>query len=80
MLVVFMSTPHRGSEFASDAVRELSRRLIRLPEMMLELGTKLSLTNPGYFRNKDLLTTTTSVDSLAPDCPIFDVMLRAPPI
>ena len=76
--VITIGTPHRGSEFASDAVRELSRRLIRLPEMMLELGTKLSLTNPGYFRNKDLLTTTTSVDSLAPDCPIFDVMLRAP--
>jgi hypothetical protein len=46
--------------------------------MMLELGTKLSLTNPGFFHNKDLLTMTTSIDSLAPDCPIFNVMLRAP--
>jgi hypothetical protein len=45
--------------------------------MMLELGTKLSLTNPGFFSNKELLTTTTSIDSLAPDCPIFPVMLRA---
>jgi pimeloyl-ACP methyl ester carboxylesterase len=75
--VVTIGTPHRGSEFASDAVRELSRRVIRLPEMMLELGTKLSLTNPGYFNNKDLLTTT-SIDSLSPECPIFDVMLAAP--
>jgi pimeloyl-ACP methyl ester carboxylesterase len=75
--VVTIGTPHRGSEFASDAVRELSRRLINLPEMMLELGTKLSLTNPGYFSNKDLLTTT-SIDSLSPECPIFNVMLAAP--
>jgi hypothetical protein len=75
--VVTLGTPHRGSEYASDALRELSHRLIELPEMMLELGNKLTLTNPGFFRNKELLTTTTSVDSLAPDCPIFPVMLRA---
>jgi pimeloyl-ACP methyl ester carboxylesterase len=76
--VVTIGTPHRGSTFANEATRELGRRLIHLPEMMLELGTKLSLTNPGFFTNKDLLTTTTSIDSLAPDCPIFPVMLTAP--
>jgi pimeloyl-ACP methyl ester carboxylesterase len=76
--VVTIGTPHRGSTFANDYTRGLSRRLIKLPEMMLELGTKLSLTNPGFFRDKDLLTTTTSIDSLAPGCPIFPVMLHAP--
>jgi pimeloyl-ACP methyl ester carboxylesterase len=76
--VVTIGTPHRGSTFASDWIRDVARRWIELPEMMLELGTKLTLTNPGYFRNKDLLTMTTSIDSLAPDCPIFSVMLRAP--
>lgn len=76
--VVTIGTPHRGSTYANDYTRELSRRLITLPEMMLELGNKLTLTNPGYFRNKDLLTMTTSIDSLAPDCPIFPVMLQAP--
>jgi pimeloyl-ACP methyl ester carboxylesterase len=76
--VVTIGTPHRGSEFANEYTRELSRQLIRLPEMMLELGTKLTLTNPGFFRNKDLLTMTTSIDSLAPDCPIFPALLQAP--
>jgi pimeloyl-ACP methyl ester carboxylesterase len=76
--VVTIGTPHRGSTFANDYTRGLSRRLIKLPEMMLELGTKLSLTNPGFFRDKDLLTMTTSIDSLSPNCPIFPVMLRAP--
>jgi pimeloyl-ACP methyl ester carboxylesterase len=76
--VVTIGTPHRGSSFANDYTRELGRRLIQLPEMMLELGTKLVLTNPGFFRNTDLLTMTTSIDSLAPDCPIFPLLQRAP--
>jgi pimeloyl-ACP methyl ester carboxylesterase len=76
--VVTIGTPHRGSTFANEYTRELSRRLIELPEMMLELGTKLATANPGVFRNTDLLTMTTSIDSLAPDCPIFPVMLSAP--
>jgi hypothetical protein len=76
--VVSIGTPHRGSDFASDYVRQASRLLITLPEMMLELGNKLTLMNPGYFRNTELLTTTTSIDSLAPDCPIFPAMREAP--
>jgi hypothetical protein len=34
--------------------------------------------NPGVFRNTELLTTTTSIDSLSPESPIFPTMLRAP--
>lgn len=75
--VITLGTPHRGSTFANSYVRELGRRWIKLPEMMLQLGNKLTLTNPGYFKNKELLTMTTSIDSLAPDCPIFPVMLEA---
>src|SRR4029079_13622979 len=73
--VVTLGTPHRGSDFANAATRELGRRLIRLPQMMLELGNTFALANPGFFTNMDLLTTNTSIDSLAPDCPIFPVML-----
>lgn len=76
--VVTIGTPHRGSSFANDYTRELARRLIQLPEMMLELGTRLMLTNPGFFRNTDLITMTTSIDSLAPDCPIFPLLAQAP--
>lgn len=76
--VVTIGTPHRGSTFANDWTRRLGRRWIQLPEMMLELGAKITLMNPGFFHNKDLLTMTTSIDSLAPDCPIFPAMLRAP--
>jgi pimeloyl-ACP methyl ester carboxylesterase len=75
--VVTLGTPHRGSDFANDYTRELSRRLITLPEMMLELGNKITRENPGYFRRTDVLTMNTSIDSLSPDCPIFPVLLGA---
>lgn len=75
--VITMGTPHRGSEFASDYVRLLGRKLIVLPKMMVELNTKVIRENPDYFKNTEMLTTTTSIDSLAPNCPIFDVLLNA---
>jgi hypothetical protein len=75
--VISMGTPHQGSIFANDYTRYLGRSLIFLPEMMTELSNKLIRENPGAFKNTDLLTTTTSIDSLAPDCPIFPVMQSA---
>ncbi len=77
--VITMGTPHRGSEFASDYVRLLSRKLITLPKMMVEFNTKVIRDNPGFFKNTEMLTTTTSIDSLAPSCPIFDILLSAQP-
>lgn len=75
--VVTLGTPHQGSDFANDTARYLGRSFIFLPEMMTELSNKLIRENPGAFRNTELLTTTTSIDSLAPDCPIFPVMQEA---
>lgn len=75
--VITIGTPHRGSVFANDYTRYVGRSWIKLPEMMVELGNKLIRDNPDTFRNTDLLTTTTSIDSLAPDCPIFPVIMQA---
>ena len=75
--VVTISTPHRGSSFASDYARLAAQRLIRLPEMMAELSNKLIRDNPDFFTNTELLTMTNSIDSLSPSDPIFPVMLKA---
>lgn len=75
--VITMGTPHRGSDFANDYTRLLGKKLIALPEMMVEMNNKLIRDNPGYFHATDLMTTTTSIDSLAPSCPIFPAMLAA---
>jgi hypothetical protein len=72
--VVTIGTPHHGSTSSNDYTQYLGRSLIRLPEMMVELSNKLIRENPGAFRNSELLTMTTSIDSLSPKCPIFPVL------
>lgn len=75
--VITIGTPHRGSEFANETTRWLAQKLITLPQMVMATGSRLVSQNPDFFKNTALLTTTTSIDSLAPDSPIFPVMLRA---
>ena len=72
--VVTIGTPNHGSTSSNDYTQYLGRSLIRLPEMMVELSNKLIRENPGAFRNSELLTMTTSIDSLSPKCPIFPVL------
>ncbi|MFK7737379.1 MAG: esterase/lipase family protein [Pirellulaceae bacterium] len=76
--VVTIGTPHRGSDYANDTTRWLGRKLIKLPSMMVASGQQLISQNPGVFRNTELLTTSTSIDSLSPDSPVFPAMWRAP--
>lgn len=76
--VVTIGTPHRGSDYANDTTRWLSRKLITLPTMMVLTGQNLVNKNPGVFQNADLLINSTSIDSLSPDSPVFPAMLRAP--
>ena len=75
--VVTIGTPHRGSDFANDYTRWLARKLIKLPKMFVSLGQRLNRANPGLFQDTQLLTESNAIDSLAPDSPIFPVMLRA---
>ncbi len=75
--VVTIGTPHRGSEFANDYTRWLGRKLINLPALVVSSGRRLTRANPDLFRDTTLLTEANAIDSLAPDSPIFPVMLRA---
>ncbi|MFY7874290.1 MAG: hypothetical protein ACOVQM_02515, partial [Pirellula sp.] len=75
--VVTIGTPHRGSDYANDYTRWIGRNVITLPSSITDMGNSLIRQNPGLFRNTELLTTTTSIDSLSPESPIFPTMLRA---
>jgi pimeloyl-ACP methyl ester carboxylesterase len=75
--VITIGTPHHGSTFANEYTRFLARKLISLPASMLGTAQRLTLENPGFFRDTDLLKISTSIDSLAPNAPIFPVMLAA---
>jgi pimeloyl-ACP methyl ester carboxylesterase len=75
--VVTIGTPHRGSDYANDYTRWVGRKLIKLPSSITDIGNSLIRQNPGVFRNTELLTATTSIDSLSPQSPVFPTMLRA---
>jgi pimeloyl-ACP methyl ester carboxylesterase len=75
--VVTIGTPHRGSDFANDYTRWFAKKLIALPEMVVRTKQRIVADNPGFFRDTELLSITTSIDSLAPDSPVLPVLLRA---
>ncbi|WP_186775196.1 esterase/lipase family protein [Allorhodopirellula solitaria] len=75
--VITIGTPHRGSDLANSATRWLAGKLIQLPKMAISTSTRLIRANPNFFRDTRLITDANAVDSLAPDSPIFPVMLRA---
>lgn len=76
--VVTIGTPHRGSDYANDYTRWLGRKLITLPEMMVRATQGLTRNNPGFFKDTDLLTISTSIDSLAPTSPVLPLILKSP--
>lgn len=75
--VVTIGTPHRGSTLANSATRWLAGKIIKLPKIAVSTGSRLTRANPGFFRDTRLLTEANAVDSLAPDSPIFPVLMRA---
>jgi len=76
--VITIGTPHQGSNYANDYTRWLGRKFIELPTAMVDAGHALVRQNPDFFRDTDLLTTQTAIDSLSPSSPIFHAMERAP--
>lgn len=75
--VVTIGTPHRGSDFVNDYTRWLARKFIKLPTMAVMSGNRLVSENRSLFKDTDMLTVSNAIDSLAPDSPIFPVMMRA---
>lgn len=76
--VVMIAAPHRGSNFSNAATRWLGRRLISLPERLVQNRESLLLEYPQLFPSKSLLRINTSIDSFASDSPILPLMLRSP--
>ena len=72
--LITIGTPHDGSHFANEYTRWIARKLIRLPNLFVQTSQSLVRDNPGVFLNPELLTITTSIDSLAPDSPILPVL------
>ncbi|MCA9178371.1 MAG: alpha/beta fold hydrolase [Planctomycetales bacterium] len=74
--VVSIGTPYRGSNFANDYTRWLSRKLITVPKRMVQAQQRLL--NLDGLQNSELLRITTSIDSLAPSSPILKPLRESP--
>ena len=77
--VIFISTPHRGSDLATNLLGQVFTRLVKLPETLVSVG----LDEARYIRNapghKHLDRFPDSVDTLAPNND-FVVALKDVPI
>jgi hypothetical protein len=75
--VITIATPFQGSDFANPATRWVGQKLIQLPSLVTDEMAQFARTNRDQLHDTLLLTTSTSVDALAPDNPFFKAMREA---
>jgi pimeloyl-ACP methyl ester carboxylesterase len=73
---VFISTPHRGSRFATNAIGKLGRRLVTAPGRMMEFTQNIAEASPDAFSSIKGFDPgkITSIDSLRPDNPTLKAL------
>ncbi len=74
--VITIATPLRGSDVANFATRWVGRRLIELPDVVTRDFQELARQNKAKLKSSTLVTTT-SIDSLASDNPVFEAIAAA---
>lgn len=72
--VVTIATPHHGSTFSNQTTQYLLDKLIH-PDFLVNAQEKLFRDNKDLLFGGSLLKINTSIDSLAPNTPIFSLML-----
>jgi len=75
--VVTIATPHRGSSFSNQTTQWMLDKLIHLPQKLATSQQKLFRENQEAFPQRSLLRIETSIDALAPACPVFPVLLAS---
>jgi pimeloyl-ACP methyl ester carboxylesterase len=74
--VIFLATPHRGSQLSEKPIGRLISRLISLPTAVVKTRDDLIARNPGVFNENFQEKMPTSVDNLAPDSPVIQATAR----
>ncbi|HEV3167236.1 MAG TPA: hypothetical protein VGZ22_24720 [Isosphaeraceae bacterium] len=77
--VVFLATPHRGSDLSRGVVGRISSGLIAEPERISELLATLVKDNPEAFDRRQFRRLPTSIDTLEPDSPYLLALLAMTP-
>jgi pimeloyl-ACP methyl ester carboxylesterase len=73
--VVFLATPHRGSDYSRKFVGRLGSNLITEPDRYTKLLGQLVKDNPDAFPAR-FAKLPTSIETLEPDSPILQALLR----
>lgn len=77
--VVFLATPHRGSDLSRNVVGRLGTNLIADPDRIADLLSKLIKDNPDSFDRRQFRRMPTSIESLDTDSPILLQLLAMQP-
>ncbi len=77
--VVFLGTPHRGSELSRSTIGRLSSNLISEPDQISGLLSRLIRDNPDAFDRKAFRRLPTSIDTLDTDAPVLLALLAMRP-
>lgn len=77
--VVFLATPHRGSEYANGFFGRLGSNLITQPDEYASLLTQLVKNNPDAFNTRRFSRLPTSIETLTVDAPVLNALLAMPP-
>lgn len=75
--VVFIATPHRGSDFTDRTIARLTSKMIFLPATILDASQRLASENPGAF-SPTFERIPTSLDNLAPESPVIQATATLP--
>ena len=76
--VITIATPFRGSKYSNNATQWLIRSTSKVPKQLTGALRTFSLEQRDEISNHSLLDIENGVESLSPDSPFFDAMLKIP--
>ncbi len=76
--VVFLATPHRGSDLSRGVVGRVGASLISDPDHISDLLGRLLKDNPDAFERRRFRRLPSSIETLEPDSPILQAILQMP--
>jgi pimeloyl-ACP methyl ester carboxylesterase len=77
--VVFLATPHRGSDLSRNVIGRLSTNLIVEPDHITDLLNRLLKDNPDAFDRRQFRRMPTSIETLDTDSPFLLALLSMKP-
>jgi pimeloyl-ACP methyl ester carboxylesterase len=76
--VIFVGTPHHGSQLSPSPIGRLAAHLVRLPTDLMQAAQDLAEENPGLAAHVDLNRLPNSVDLLAPGAGALELLAARP--